>query len=189
MFRYPYLDEGSPPQYQAARAELKKMGYTLADVTVKNCDYYMAYLLQSALRGGQKVDFSRLKKVYLGSMLEYVDFFEEWYETHGHAAINHVLLMHSNDLTALYIGDLMQALRDKGWEIISVHDAYKPVPMVVMHPLENMGTKVENKAAADNPATKRNAPKSMSTRYLSDLFHQEKVFIDEKSQETYTASN
>jgi peptidoglycan/xylan/chitin deacetylase (PgdA/CDA1 family) len=102
MFRYPYLDEGYPSQSQAVRSELKKMGYTLANITVNNCDYYMSHLLQSALHRRKKIDYEKLKKVYLQTMLECVDFFEGWYALKGQTEINHVLLMHSNDLTALY---------------------------------------------------------------------------------------
>lgn len=186
MFRPPYLDEGYPTQSGAVRAELKKMGYTLANITVNNCDYYMSHLLQSALAQRKKIDYDKLKKVYLDAMLECVDYFEGLYTLKGQKEVNHVLLMHSNDLTALYIGDLITALRDKGWTIISIHAAYKPVPKDL---LEQESAKVEKLSSAENPATKRNAPKSMSTRYLSDLFHQEKVIVEEPRQETYTALN
>lgn len=186
MFRYPYLDEGYPSQFQAVRDALKKMGYTLAHITVNNCDYYMSGLLQSALNQRKRVDYDKLRKVYLQSMLECVDFFEGLYALKGQTEINHVLLMHSNDLTALYIGDLITALRDKGWTIISIHDAYKPIPKDF---IEANATTPQKFTASENPAMKRNTPKSMSTRYLSDLFHQEKVFVEEPRQETYTASN
>lgn len=176
MFRPPYLDEGYPTQSGAVRAELKKMGYTLANITVNNCDYYMSHLLQSALARRKKIDYDKLKKVYLETMLECVDYFEGLYKIRGQGVINHVLLMHSNDLTALYVGDLITALRDKGWTIISIHDAYKPVPKDLP---EQESTKVAEISSAENPATKRNSPKSMSTRHLSDLFHQEKVIVEE----------
>ncbi len=184
MFRPPYLDEGYPTQSESVRAELKKMGYTLANITVNNCDYYMSHLLQSALARRKKIDYDKLKKVYLETMLECVDYFEGLYKLRGQGVINHVLLMHSNDLTALYIGDLITALRDKGWTIISVHDAYKSVPKDLS---EKEFSKRAETPLAENPAEKRNAPQSMSTRYLSDLFHQEKVIVDEIRQENYTA--
>lgn len=186
MFRPPYLDEGSPDQSGAVRTELKRMGYTLANITVNNCDYYMSHLLQSALNRRKKIDYDKLKKVYLETMLECVDYFEGLYTLKRQGDVNHVLLMHSNDLTALYIGDLITALRDKGWTIISIHDAYKPLPKDLP---EQESAKIASVPSAENPATKRNAPQSMSTRYLSDLFHQEKVVVEEPRQETYTALN
>ncbi len=36
----------------------------------------------------------------------------------------HVLLLHENDLAALYVDDLAQLLREKGWKIISPVEAY-----------------------------------------------------------------
>jgi hypothetical protein len=84
------------------------------------------------------------------------------------------------------IGDLITELRNKGWTIISIHDAYKPIPKDLS---EKDASQLTGLSVTENPATKRNSPKSMSTRYLSELFHQEKVFVEETLQETYTASN
>ena len=36
-----------------------------------------------------------------------------------------MLLLHENDLAALFIGDLVAALRAKGWEIVSADQAYQ----------------------------------------------------------------
>jgi peptidoglycan/xylan/chitin deacetylase (PgdA/CDA1 family) len=184
LFRYPYLDEGYPSQSQKINAALKDMGYYNAKITINNCDYYMCHILQKALQSGKQIDFEKLRKVYLQVMLECVEFFDEWFVLQGKQSMNHVLLMHSNDLTALYIGDLIGALRDKGWTIISIHEAYKPVPPDFKNsPSRIAGTK------SVNPANSRNSPKGMSARYLAELFRQEKVFVDVKPNETYTASN
>ena len=37
----------------------------------------------------------------------------------------HVLLLHENDMAALYLGELIQHTRGKGWEIISPQEAYQ----------------------------------------------------------------
>lgn len=183
MFRYPYLDEGLPAQSQKMKTALADMGYTHANITINNCDYYMSYLLQKSLQSGKHIDFEKLKKVYLQVMLECVEYFEGWFVLQGRQSMNHVLLMHSNDLTALYIGDLVEELRNRGWTIVSIHDAYKPVPGDFANaPAKTDGTSITN------PARTRNSPKGMSVRYLSELFQQEKVFVDAQPKETYTAS-
>lgn len=184
MFRYPYLDEGYPSQTQKVNSALKDLGYTNARITINNCDYYMSHILQKALHAGKRIDYEKLRTVYLKVMLECVDYFDGWFALQGKHPLNHVLLMHSNDLTALYIGDLVQALRDRGWTIISIHDAYKPVPS----DFKNAPAKIAD-ADSVNPASARNSPKGMSANYLSELFRQEKVFVDVKPNETYTASN
>jgi hypothetical protein len=35
---------------------------------------------------------------------------------------NYVFLLHDNDLTALFLGDLIDTVRAEGWEIISLPD-------------------------------------------------------------------
>jgi hypothetical protein len=37
----------------------------------------------------------------------------------------HVILLHETDLNALFIADLVSALRAVGWKIISPHEAYE----------------------------------------------------------------
>jgi peptidoglycan/xylan/chitin deacetylase (PgdA/CDA1 family) len=184
LFRHPYLDEGRPVQAQKVNSALKNLGYTNARITINNCDYYMSHILQKALHAGKRIDYEKLRTVYLQVMLECVDYFDGWSTLQGKESMNHVLLMHSNDLTALYIGDLIQALRDRGWTVISIHDAYKPVPS----DFKNTPSKIA-KTDSVNPARSRNSPKGMSFRYLAELFRQEKVFVDARSNETYTASN
>ena len=184
LFRYPYLDEGYPAQTEKVNSALKDLGYTNARITINNCDYYMSYIMQKALRAGKQIDYEKLRTVYLKVMLECVEYFDGWFALQGRKSMNHVLLMHSNDLTALYIGDLVQALRDRGWTLISIHDAYKPVP----DDFKNTPPTIAETESV-NPARSRNAPKGMSADYLAELFRQEKVFIDAKPNETYTASN
>lgn len=184
MFRAPFLDEGYPQQTIQVNQALNKMGYIKAGVTVNNFDFYMENILQKALREGKFIDFNKLRKVYLQVMLECVEFYDGLSRLQKKHPINHVLLMHSNDLTALYIGDLVKALRQKGWKIISFKNAYKPLPKVLMNLPDE---KLEEEGPA-NPATSRNIPKVMSVSYLSELFKQEKVFIDVMPNQTYTAA-
>ncbi|MCP5322650.1 MAG: polysaccharide deacetylase family protein [Candidatus Paracaedibacteraceae bacterium] len=184
MFRSPFLDEGYPQQTRQVKEALDKMGYIKAGVTVNNFDFYMESILQKALRQGKFIDFDKLGKVYLQVMLECIEFYDGLATLQKKHPINHVLLMHSNDLTALYIGDLVKALRQKGWKIISFKNAYKPLPEVLIN-LPGEESKEEKKV---NPATLRNIPKGMSVSYLSELFKQEKVFVDVAPNQTYTAA-
>ncbi len=40
------------------------------------------------------------------------------------AITRHVLLLHENDLAALFLGDLIRLLISKGWKVISLEAAY-----------------------------------------------------------------
>jgi peptidoglycan/xylan/chitin deacetylase (PgdA/CDA1 family) len=186
LFRYPGLDEGYPAQASKVRAALGNMGYTNATVTINNFDFYMNYILQKALHEGKFVDFNKLRKVYLQVMLECVEFFDGLSVLQNKHPMNHVLLMHSNDLTALYVGDLLKVLRERGWTIISIHNAYKAVPANFKNKTARV---ISSNSNSKNPAGLRNVPQGMSFQYLTELFRQEKVFVDVKPVQTYTASN
>lgn len=182
LFRHPYLDEGYPAQSHRVSKALSDMGYTNAYVTVNNFDFYLNSLLQSALKQRKFIDFNKLRTVYLKVMLECVDYYDGLAKLQGRHPMNHVLLMHSNDLTALYIGDLLTALRERGWTIVSIHNAYKPIPQG----FKNKPVLV-SASTTHNPATLRNNPRSMSFNYLANLFKEEKVVLDSNPLGTYTA--
>jgi len=70
------------------------------------------------------VDYERLRAAYVELLVAGV----EWYDGIAREALGrspaHVLLLHENDLAALFIADLVAALRAKGWKIVSADEAY-----------------------------------------------------------------
>ncbi len=125
-FRYPMLREGSDlTKRDAVRDKLKLLGYSNAYITIDNYDWYMDFLLQKALQCGKKVDYSKLKEVYLEVLLACVEFYDEMAANVLGRSPAHIILLHENDLNALFVGDLVRELRDKGWKIISPEKAYE----------------------------------------------------------------
>jgi peptidoglycan-N-acetylglucosamine deacetylase len=124
-FRFPYLREGKTVgERNAVRAALKGIGYNSAYVTVDTYDWYMDSLLQEALKTGKAVDFDRLGKAYVDLMSESIEFYDQVAQQTLGRSPKHVLLMHENDLAALFIDDLVGRLRSNGWDIISAEEAF-----------------------------------------------------------------
>ncbi len=119
FFRYPYLAMGTGKSYGAVEGALHSMGYTSVPVTIDNKDYYVNSLLQSFLSKKRKVNYDKLRDVYIKHMMGCVHYAEAVHDNQSGA---HVLLMHANDVTALYLGDLIHQLRKEGWEIVSILD-------------------------------------------------------------------
>ncbi len=124
-YRYPFLNEGPTREKRdSIRNTLNELGLSNGYVTVDNYDWFINGELIKALRSGKKVDFDRLRKVYLEHVVNSVLF----YDSIGVAVLGrsprHVLLLHENDLAALYLGDLLKILRDKGWSFVSPAEAY-----------------------------------------------------------------
>lgn len=119
FFRYPYLDMGTKQSYATVEGALHSMGYSTIPVTITNDDYRLNFWLQGQLSKKRKVDYNKLRDIYLKHMMGSVHRAEAVYDNDSGA---HVLLMHANDTTALYLGDLIGQMRKEGWEIVSVVD-------------------------------------------------------------------
>ncbi len=125
LYRFPFLNEGRDAAVRdGIRAGLEAQGYGHGYVTVDNYDWYMEALLQRALAEGRSVDFGRLRDLYVDLLVEAVEFYDAIALQNLGRSPRHVLLLHENDLAALYVDDLVRALRERGWKIIPGDLAY-----------------------------------------------------------------
>jgi peptidoglycan-N-acetylglucosamine deacetylase len=91
---------------------------------VDNYDWEMNRLLQKAIQTGKKVDYDKLRQLYLDVLLACIEFYDNMAVNLLGRSPKHVLLLHENDINALFIGDLVRELRKLGWQIISPKLAY-----------------------------------------------------------------
>ncbi len=125
-YRYPFLNEGTTREKRdSIRAALARLGLANGYVTVDNYDWYINGELIKGLRDGKKVDYDRLKKIYLDHVVNSIHFYDSIAVSVLGRSPRHVLLLHENDLAALFLGDLLRMLRDKGWSFVSPGDAYR----------------------------------------------------------------
>jgi peptidoglycan/xylan/chitin deacetylase (PgdA/CDA1 family) len=133
-FRFPFLDEGSDAeQRDQVRVGLVERGLRNGYVTVDNYDWYLASKVDEAVRAGKYVDFEALRKAYVDMLVGSVGFYDAIAQRTLGRSPAHVLLLHENDLAAMYAGDLVRALRDAGWRIIRIEEAYAD-PIAEMQP-------------------------------------------------------
>ncbi|MEM7053969.1 MAG: polysaccharide deacetylase family protein [Pseudomonadota bacterium] len=126
FYRFPYLDEGrTTAKRDAIRTGLAERGLNHGYVTVDNYDWYMQALVKEAVDAGHAVDRTALGQVYVELLMQSIEFYDEIAQEHLHRPVAHVLLLHENDLAALFIDDLVQALREQGWQIIPAVQAYR----------------------------------------------------------------
>ncbi|TDR16856.1 polysaccharide deacetylase family protein [Marinicella litoralis] len=125
MFRFPYLDEGRDQLKSQGMMEfLKTHHYQNAYVTVDNYDWYLDKLYQDALKTKQNVNLLQLKKLYVEVLWQAIAFSDQIAMQYLGRSPKHILLLHDNDLAALFVDDLVDHLRAQGWEIISPLEAY-----------------------------------------------------------------
>ncbi len=124
-FRFPFLHEGRPESRRdAIRDGLAERGLTNGYVTVDNYDWYMQALANEVAAAGGRVDTPEWRDAYVDTLLHAVEFYDALAVRTLGRSPKHVLLLHENDLAALFVDDLVTALRDTGWEIIPAEAAY-----------------------------------------------------------------
>lgn len=125
-FRFPFLDEGRDEgKRDAVRAALADRGMRNGYVTVDNYDWHMVSLAAEAKASGHEIDMVVLRDTYVELLVDAVEYYDTMaVETLGRSP-DHILLLHENDLAAMFIDDLVRALESNGWEIIPALDAYE----------------------------------------------------------------
>ncbi|MCJ8318053.1 MAG: polysaccharide deacetylase family protein [Colwellia sp.] len=125
LFRFPYLREGNTVEKRdGMRTTLEQLGYINAYITLNNYDWYIENLFQKAIKDNAKLNFDKLRKFYVDVLVQSIEYYDDMAEKHLGRSPKHMLLLHEMDITALFIGDLVDELRSRGWKIISPEQAY-----------------------------------------------------------------
>lgn len=125
-FRFPYLREGAAVATRdRVRDEIAALGYRNAYVTINTFDWRIDHVLRRATASGpQHVDLDAWRHAYLELQVSCVEFYDRLAQRALGRSPHHVVLLHENDVTALFIADLIVALRARGWKIIAPEAAY-----------------------------------------------------------------
>ena len=125
-FRFPYLDEGRRDKVKrdAVREGLCTRGLRNGYVTVESSDWHIEDLMIAAKRDAKALDMDALRDLYVSWHVEAAKFYDDLAIKAIGRSPAHVMLLHENDIAALYVGDLVKALRKDGWTIISADEAY-----------------------------------------------------------------
>jgi peptidoglycan/xylan/chitin deacetylase (PgdA/CDA1 family) len=145
-FRFPYLNEGRRDlaKRDAIRAGLAQRGLRNGYVTVDASDWNMEQLTINAVRAGKTIDRDALRALYVESHVEAAEFYDGLARRTIGRSPAHVLLLHETDLAALWIADLVSALRARGWEIVTADEAFAdPLRTVMPNVPAAQGTLIE----------------------------------------------
>ena len=124
-YRFPFLDEGrSVAKRDRLRQVLSERGLRNGYVTVDTYDWYLEALTQEAKDAGRELDIDNLRSLYVDVLVSGTEFYDAMAQKTLGRSPRHVLLLHENDLAALFIGDLVAELRKRGWTIIPATVAF-----------------------------------------------------------------
>jgi peptidoglycan/xylan/chitin deacetylase (PgdA/CDA1 family) len=125
-FRYPFLDEGGADKAKrdAVRAGLHSRHLRNGYVTIDGADWNMEANTIQAARDGKVMDMRALHDLYVETMVQAADYYDGLARRAIGRSPAHVILLHETDLAALWIADLVEALRKDGWEIVTADKAF-----------------------------------------------------------------
>ena len=128
LFRFPYLKEGGgEPKVKRIREILEKNHYSNGYVTIDCSDWFVNSRLVNSIKkkGFENTDVDRYKDFYLKHVLERANYYEKLSYELNHRHIHHTLLLHHNLTSALFLGDLIQKLKEEGWMLVDADEAYE----------------------------------------------------------------
>jgi len=126
FFRFPYLKEGNTQEkIDSVRTFFNEQNYRNGYVTIDASDWYIDSRLIKRLRKNPLAEINDFREFYLNHIWERAQFYEKLSLKLNGRHINHTLLLHHNLAAALFMDDLIEMFKSKGWEIISATEAYE----------------------------------------------------------------
>jgi peptidoglycan/xylan/chitin deacetylase (PgdA/CDA1 family) len=126
IFRFPYLKEGETAvKRDAVRTFLKQHGYRIGHVTIDASDWAVEGRLSARLTKDAAADVKPYRDFYLSHMWERAVYYDELAQQALGRSVKHTILMHYNLLNALFLGDLLEMFKSKGWKLIDASEAFK----------------------------------------------------------------
>lgn len=124
-FRPPYLHYGKDlAAVNLLQKYLAELGYQDGFVTVDHADWYINALLVKAAASGKSINYPKASELYVSVIWNAIQFFDDIAQKTIGRSPNHVLLLHENDTSALFLDSLIKHIKKKGGIIISPQEAY-----------------------------------------------------------------
>jgi len=134
-FRFPYLDEGREhaDRRDAVRTGLAERDLDNGSVTVDGYDWFYDDAVTEAIAKGHAVDMGALGELFVESHLGATKFFDDLARKAFGRSPVHVMLLHEADVTVRFLPDLIAALKDSGWTLVPVDEAFAD-PIATIQP-------------------------------------------------------
>ena len=125
-FRFPYLKQGLlDSSRNQIHMFLEKNNYKHGYVTVETYDWELDRLFQTDVASKRPIDLYKVRDVYLKILWDGIQFYDNLARKVLGRSPKHVILLHENDVNALFIGDLIDLIRKNNGQIVSIDEAYR----------------------------------------------------------------
>lgn len=123
--RFPMLKEGETAEKRdAMRTFLSDNGYRNGHVTVDNSDWAIDQRLTARLKKDPNANLKPYRDFYLEHMWARAEYYDTLARKVTRRAVKHTILTHFNLLNALFLNDVIQMLKGKGWVPMDAETAF-----------------------------------------------------------------
>jgi peptidoglycan-N-acetylglucosamine deacetylase len=133
--RFTYLREGNTPEKRdGMRTFLKAQAYRNAYVSLDTSDWRLDEVLTAVLSKNPNADLRPIKDAYLAHIWQRAQAYRALSQRLQGRDVAQVILLHHNLVNALWLGDIIQMFKDKGWSINTPAQAFAD-PVYDLQPL------------------------------------------------------
>lgn len=123
--RFPMLKEGNTAaKRDELRTSLAQNGYRMGYVTIDNSDWVVDMRLRARLEKDPNANLKPYRDFYLEHMWARAQYYDSLAHKVLGRGVKHTILTHFNLLNALFLGDLMEMFKAKGWKWIDAEEAF-----------------------------------------------------------------
>jgi peptidoglycan/xylan/chitin deacetylase (PgdA/CDA1 family) len=125
-FRHPFLHTGRTlADKRAFEKFLAARGYTVAPVTIDNSEWIFAEAYSDALAKNDAEKARRVSEGYVPYMETMFEFYERLSRDLFSREIPQILLVHANELNGDHFGEMVEMMRRRGYQFITLDEALK----------------------------------------------------------------
>lgn len=123
--RFPMLKEGDTAEKRdAIRKVLRNHGYRNGYVTIDNSDWIVDQRLTARIKKDPNANLKPYRDFYLEHMWDRAQYYDSLAHKVLGRPVRHTILTHFNLLNGLFLGDLLQMFKSKGWKLIDASEAF-----------------------------------------------------------------
>lgn len=125
MLRFPYLKEGDTAEKRdGMRAWMAANGYRAAPVSIDASDWYYNQIYAAHSKSGEQAKAAQVKKAYIAHLLDRASYYDGLAKQVLGRSPMHVMLLHTNEINAAALPDMVAAFRALGWRFVSPRTAF-----------------------------------------------------------------
>lgn len=126
LLRFPFLKEGDTVEKRdGLRAWMKAHGYRNGAVTIDASDWYYDTRFTAWRAAHPGADPAPFRKAYLDHLWDRAQYYEGLARQLSLKDLHHTLLLHTNEINAAFLPDVIAMFRARGWTVVDAQAAFE----------------------------------------------------------------